>query len=94
MKNFCMILSLIITFALGWFANEALQTQKIYAAAKPLEYKIIGVPGLNPRVMEKTLNTYGQQGWRLHSVILEASFLSAKPPANIKQRNHYDHIRS
>lgn len=69
MKNFCMILSLIVTFTLGWFANEALQTQKIYAAAKPLEYKLVG-PGTNDRgVTEKTINTYAQQGWRLHSFI-------------------------
>lgn len=66
MKNVFVILSLIIMFALGWFANEALQTQKIYAAAKPLEYKIVAVP-VDNRVKEKTMNTYAQQGWRLHS---------------------------
>ena len=71
MKNFFVILSLIIMFALGWFTNEALQAQKIYAAAKPLEYKIMALPRGGPNdtfaIVEKPLNTYAQQGWRLHS---------------------------
>jgi Domain of unknown function (DUF4177) len=68
MKNFFMILSLTIIFGLGWFANEALQTQRIYAAAKPVEYKIVRDGREGTAAVEKTLNTYAQQGWRLHSL--------------------------
>ena len=46
MKNFFTILSLAIMFGLGWFGNEALQTQKIYAAAK-VEYKVVNA-GVTP----------------------------------------------
>jgi len=68
MKNFFMILSLAIMFGLGWFANEALQTQRIYAAAKPVEYKLVEIyVGGRFQNIEKSLNTYAQQGWRLHS---------------------------
>ena len=59
-------------FGVGWFANEALQTQRIYAAAKPLEYKVVPVSTNYFREnFEKTANTYAQQGWRVHSWIVE-----------------------
>jgi Domain of unknown function (DUF4177) len=66
MKNFFMILSLAIMFGLGSSANEALRTQRIYAAAKPVEYKLVHYGGTTA-TLEKILNTYAQQGWRLHS---------------------------
>jgi uncharacterized protein DUF4177 len=73
MKNFFMTLSLAIIFGLGWFATDA--TQGIYAA-KPLEYKVIRVG--EPHAAgwaEKTLNTYAQQGWRLHSMMSPNDFI-------------------
>lgn len=72
MKNFLMTLSLAIMFGLGWFANQALRTQTIYAAAK-VEYKIVPIVqgAETPAGMEKTLNTYAHQGWRLHGISLQ-----------------------
>jgi hypothetical protein len=73
MKKSLVIFSLALMFALGWFANDVLQTQKAHGAAARA-YK---VERIQDGTFENLLNTAAQDGWRFHSTIVSSTGAAA-----------------
>jgi hypothetical protein len=73
MKQSLVISSLALLFALGWFANDVLQTQKAHGAAS----RTYRVERIQDGTLENLLNTAAQEGWRFHSTIVSSSGAAA-----------------
>ncbi|HEV8717672.1 MAG TPA: hypothetical protein VGX03_33220 [Candidatus Binatia bacterium] len=73
MKKPLLAILLIVFFLLGWFGSQIFHTATV-KAANLVEYRLVppiaqGAPEQGTQQLEALLNTYGKQGWRLHSVI-------------------------
>jgi len=67
MKKAVLVVTCLITFLVGWFASDILQSEKAIAA-RTIEYKVVDAKGevmTGGEGLEKLLNTYAKQGWKL-----------------------------
>jgi len=67
MKKSLLVVFCLITFLLGWFANDVLQSEKVIAS-NTIEYKVV-VAREEIEIaerLEKVLNTYAKQGYKLN----------------------------
>ena len=63
-----LILAVSIGFLVGWFAKDITGAENVRAAApKAPSYMVRALQGSNVEVLENSLNTQSQNGWRLHS---------------------------
>ena len=62
------ILTVAIGFLFGWFGKDIIGAENVRASVpKPPSYMVRPFLGSNIEVLENSLNTHSQNGWRLHS---------------------------
>lgn len=74
MSRAVLIVLCFIMFFIGWLANGISQAEKANASKK-IEYKVVSSVewrdgsgySMGPEKIENILNTYGKEGWKLHS---------------------------
>ena len=73
MKKGVIIILCFVMVLVGWFANDILLDREV-SAEKTVEYKVVPPDFMDIRVdaerataLEKILNDYAKDGWKLHS---------------------------
>ncbi len=66
MKKVTVIILCLGMFLVGLLTSQVFQVEKANAG-KMLQYKVVKETGFSSEEFEKILNTYANQGWKLHS---------------------------